>query len=74
VSPGSAAKVRELLALHLEVPASDDAPLELNSFVVVDLVEALEDAFGIQITAAQVTPENFGSVARIAAMVGKVAK
>jgi acyl carrier protein len=62
--------VRGLLATHLEPPASDDAPLVLSSFALVVLVEELEDAFGVRISAAQVTPENFGSVARIVAMVG----
>jgi acyl carrier protein len=66
----AAAKVREVLGKFAELPASDDAQLELSSFAMVELVEGLEDAFGIQITAAQVTPENFRSVASIAAMVG----
>ncbi len=61
--------VREILSRHHELPASDDAPLELSSFSMVELVEGLEDAFGIQITAAQVTPENFGSVRAVVALV-----
>lgn len=62
-------KVRELLSTHLEPPASDDAPLSLSSFALVVLVEELEDAFGVRISAAQVTPENFGSVGAIVALV-----
>lgn len=72
VSPS--AIVREVLSRHAQLPASDDAPVELSSFAMVEVVEGLEDAFGIQITAAQVTPENFRSVASIAALVTRGAK
>ena len=67
------ARIRELLAAHVEPPASDDAPLTLSSFELVVLVEALEDAFGVRVRPADVTPEHFGSVARIAALVARLA-
>ena len=70
----ASARVREVLSRHAELPSSDEAQLELSSFAMVELVEGLEDAFGIQITAAQVTPENFRSVSSIAALVGREAK
>jgi acyl carrier protein len=63
--------VRALLATHLEPPADDHAPLVLSSFALVVLVEELEDAFGVRIAAAEVTPENFRSVASILALVHK---
>lgn len=62
-------KVRELLSTHVEPPASDDTPLALSSFALVVLVEELEDAFEVRISAAQVTPQNFGSVRAIVALV-----
>jgi len=61
--------VRSLLQEHAEVPESDDAPLEVESFVLVVVAEALEERFGIRVAAREMRPENFGSVARIAAYV-----
>lgn len=66
-----AEQVRALLASHVGPPASDDAPITLSSFELVVLVEELEDAFGLRISAAQVTPENFRSVASIVRLVAK---
>jgi acyl carrier protein len=66
-----AEQVRALLSSHVASPASDDAVLELSSFELVVLVEELEDAFDVRISAAQVTPENFRSVASIVKLVSK---
>lgn len=57
--------VRELVAEHLE-PPGDDQLLQLDSLTVVLLVEALEDRFGISISAGDLRPERFASVAAIA--------
>lgn len=61
--------IRKLLEEHAEVPADDEAPLEVESFVLVVVAEALEEKFGIRVAAKEMRPENFGSVARIAAYV-----
>ena len=59
--------IRSLLEEHAEIPADDEAPLEVESFVLVVIAEALEEKFGIRVSAREMRPENFGSVARIAA-------
>jgi acyl carrier protein len=61
--------VRSLLEEHADIPADDEAPLEVESFVLVVVAEALEEKFGIRVSAREMRPENFGSVARIAAYV-----
>ncbi|MDE6735697.1 MAG: acyl carrier protein [Desulfovibrio sp.] len=45
----------------------------LDSFDVVTLVSELEGAFGIAISALDIVPENFASLASIAALVEKSA-
>ena len=67
----SAAEVRAILAEHVELPSGDDAPLELPSLVVVVLAEELERRFGFVVAARELSPENFASVARIAAFVAR---
>jgi acyl carrier protein len=64
-----AAVVRSLLEEHADIPAADESPLEVESFVLVVVAEALEEKFGIRVAAKEMRPENFGSVARIAAYV-----
>ena len=64
-------EIRELLEQHVEPPADDAADLRLKSFELVVLAESLEDAFGIRVKAADLLPENFGSIARIAAFVAR---
>ncbi|MBL8952383.1 MAG: acyl carrier protein [Myxococcaceae bacterium] len=64
------AQVRELVEQHVEV-AGPDAPLGLQSLELVMLAEAIEDTFGLRVTAADVVPENFGTLARLVAFVGR---
>jgi acyl carrier protein len=61
--------VLELLSALRAPPAADDEPLELDSLALVTLVEALEDRLGIAVSAAEVVPENFASLARVVAFV-----
>ena len=61
--------VRELVAEHADLPALDDDPLQVESFVLVVVAEALEERFGIRVKAREMRPENFGTLARIAAYV-----
>lgn len=56
-----------LAELRPAPPATDDEPLELDSLGVVQLVEAIEDRLGIVVSAADVVPENFGSLGRVLA-------
>ena len=55
-------QVRAILADLADVPVRDDAPLDLDSLTLVQLVEALEDARGVRIAAREVTREHFGSI------------
>ena len=57
-------QLRELVEQHVEI-AGRDEPLGLKSLELVMLVEAIEDTFGLRVAAADVTPENFGTLARI---------
>ncbi|MCA1826471.1 MAG: acyl carrier protein [Myxococcales bacterium] len=61
--------VREIVAEHADLPGRDDDPLQVESFVLVVVAEALEDRFGIRVAAREMRPENFGTIARIAAYV-----
>ena len=61
--------VKLLLADHVELPADDEAPLELESLILVMVAEELESRFGLRVGARDLVPENFGSVARIARFV-----
>ena len=61
-----------------EIP--DDAQVNLlaagliDSFDIVNIVAALEEHFGIEISAEEIVPENFGSVENMAALVEKCKK
>ena len=57
-------QLRELIEAHVEVTGRDE-PLELKSLELVILSEAIEDTFGIRVRAADVTPENFGTLGRL---------
>lgn len=63
------AAVRALVAALREPPPSDDDPLELDSLGLVELVEAVEARFELRVAAREVVPENWDTVARIAAYV-----
>jgi acyl carrier protein len=62
----TAVQVRTLLSALAEVPAGDDAPLALDSLTLVQLVEALEDHFGVRVAPLDVVPAHFGSIGAIA--------
>ncbi|MCA9588623.1 MAG: acyl carrier protein [Myxococcales bacterium] len=63
------ARVRELVSELSGAPATDDAPLELDSLTIVTLIEALEDAFDVRFAARDANEDNFRSVAALAALV-----
>jgi acyl carrier protein len=74
--PSVESRIRQVLseitlsASPLNAPAG--AALDevgVDSVGMIDLVYQLEDCFSIQISDADVTPENFGSVASLVAMV-----
>ncbi len=44
----------------------------LDSFAIISLVSELEDAFGIEVDAAEMTPENFNSAEAIWKMVQRL--
>jgi acyl carrier protein len=60
-------RVRAILLDLADVPDRDDAPLTMDSLALVQLVEALEDACGVRISARDVTREHFGSIDAILA-------
>jgi acyl carrier protein len=62
----TADQVRTLLAALAEVPVDDEAPLALDSLTLVQLVEAIEDHFGIRVAPLDVVPARFGSIEAIA--------
>jgi acyl carrier protein len=64
-----APRVRQLVASLADV-ADDHTPLQLDSLTLVQLVEALEDAFDLRIRPSEVVPESFGSLATLIVFVG----
>ena len=63
-------KILELVGAYCTIPATDDAPLDVDSLSLIQLVEELEIAFDLRVLPSEASPENFGSVARILAFVG----
>ena len=61
-------RLRAILMNFADAPDRDDAPLTMDSLALVQLVEALEDACGIRISAKDVTREHFGSIDALLAL------
>jgi len=59
--------LRSLLAELAELPDRDEDPLEVDSLTLVQITEAIEERFDFVVHARDLVPENFGSVAAIAA-------
>ncbi len=72
------AKVREILASHGKLDASriaDDASLYeagLTSFTAVQVMFALEAAFGVEFPEHMLNRQTFSSIARIAAAIDQL--
>lgn len=72
--------MNELLEILNEIDDTIDYETEtgliddhlLDSFAIISLVSELEDAFDISIDAAEMTPENFNSVANLWKMVERL--
>ncbi len=58
-------EIREIVGGY----ADPDGPLELDSLSMVQLVEDLEDAFGIVVTEADFDPKHFAMLATVTAFV-----
>jgi acyl carrier protein len=69
VTPSLRAQVRAVISEHVALPEDDEAPLVLESFVLVLLAEELEARFTIRVAAREVIPDHFGTVARLIAYV-----
>ena len=61
--------LRALVAERRDPPAGDDDSLELDSLGLVELVEAVEARFELRVAARDVVPENWDTIARLAAYV-----
>lgn len=44
----------------------------LNSFGILSLVSEIEDAFDIEVSPAELTPENFNSAAKLLEMINRL--
>lgn len=44
----------------------------LNSFGILSLVSEIEDAFGIEVSPAELTPDNFNSAAKLWDMISRL--
>lgn len=62
-------ELRAIVEEHVEVPGDDDAPLAMDSVQMVELIEDLEDRFGITVRPSEVRPEHFASLSSIALFV-----
>jgi acyl carrier protein len=65
------AEIRAVVADLATLPDRDDAPLDVDSLTLVSIVEALEDHFSIRVAPREVVPENFATIAAIAAFVAR---
>lgn len=63
--------VREIVADFTTPPADDEERFEVESLVRIQIVEAVEDAFDLVVSADELTPERFASVAAIARFVAE---
>lgn len=73
VDPSARELVRAALdVIGAEVPADDDAPLAIDSFSIVLLVEELEAKLGRRIPAREVRRERFASIASVAVLVASL--
>ncbi len=63
--------VRKIVADFTAPPADDEEPFEVESLVRIQIVEAVEDAFDLIVSADELTPERFASIAAIARFVGE---
>jgi acyl carrier protein len=61
--------VRRIVAELADAPPEDSGALDVDSLTLVQIVEALEERFAIRISAREVVPENFASIAAIAAFI-----
>ncbi|MBO6933449.1 MAG: hypothetical protein JJ863_00690 [Deltaproteobacteria bacterium] len=61
--------VRAIVAELATVPDDDESPIDVESLVRIQIIEAVEDAFDLIVSADDLTPERFASVASIAAFV-----
>lgn len=60
-------EIRTIVAEHGDV--KDDGALALDSFAIVNVIEALEDRYGIRVAASEVTRERFATLAALVAFV-----
>ncbi len=65
--------LRQLLRAHVALPAADDAPLELDSFDEVVLIETLEEGLAVTLRAADVAAARPLTVQGLCALVNKTA-
>jgi acyl carrier protein len=70
-------RIQQLFAsvLNIEVQSADDDLVDgglLDSLVLVELMVALEDAFGIRIDVADLDVEDFRTVRRISRLVARL--
>lgn len=64
-------RVLRLLSDLGSLPATDDAPLGLDSLAVVTLHGRLEDELGLRLRAREVTRESFGTLDGLLTLLGR---
>lgn len=62
-------KIVELLSAYCTVSNDDEAPLEIDSLSLIQLVEELEISFDLRVLPSEAVPANFGTVSRMVAFV-----
>lgn len=64
-------QLRKVLAAHVALPDADDAPLELDSFDEVVVIETLEQHLGVTLRAADVAAARPLSLRALGDLVGQ---
>lgn len=63
-------RIREVVESLADCPEDSSAPLDVDSLTLVQIVEELEVVFDIRVRPSDVVPDNFASLAALAAYVG----
>ena len=54
--------IREIIGAHIEPPPSDHEPLQLDSIVLIEILEEIEVRCNIHIHPSDLIPEHFSTV------------
>ena len=54
--------IREIIRAHIDPPPTDHEPLHLDSIVLIEILEDIEDRCDIHIHPSDLVPEHFSTI------------